>query len=224
MGLRKRFKDFRDWCPQPPNRLPTKLKRYSIPIVAVLTAALIFSASFSIYSSNIFSRVPLMPLFTSTSSTQNFATGIAAADGKVFTIDNWGIVTCFNAETGAEVWSTKAGGFTATPQSMEIYNRSVYAATRGGVVVSLDENTGKVLLQFQGPVSSSFGDKTPPSDFSAGDDYVYVSSNGLAAYNANSAKLLWKFPWYIYTNFSTPIASMVWPFKDNVLIAQSGVE
>jgi hypothetical protein len=31
-GLRKRFKDFRGWCPQPPNPLASKLKRYSAPL------------------------------------------------------------------------------------------------------------------------------------------------------------------------------------------------
>jgi hypothetical protein len=29
MGLRQRFRDFRDWCPQPPNPVSSKLKRYS---------------------------------------------------------------------------------------------------------------------------------------------------------------------------------------------------
>ncbi len=37
MGLRKRFRDFRDWCPQPPDYQPSKLKRYSVPIAAVFT-------------------------------------------------------------------------------------------------------------------------------------------------------------------------------------------
>lgn len=31
MGLRKRFSDFRYWCPQPPNSFASKLKRYSAP-------------------------------------------------------------------------------------------------------------------------------------------------------------------------------------------------
>jgi hypothetical protein len=32
MGLRRRFREFRDWCPQPPNPLSSKLKRYSAPL------------------------------------------------------------------------------------------------------------------------------------------------------------------------------------------------
>ena len=62
MGLRKRLKDFRDWCPQPPNPLPAKLKQYSVPIVILLTVTL-FAASLSIfYSSSLFpASVPQMP-------------------------------------------------------------------------------------------------------------------------------------------------------------------
>ncbi len=50
MKLRKRF---RDWCPQPPDRLPTKLKRYSMPIVAIATVTLILSVSFFVFSSSL---------------------------------------------------------------------------------------------------------------------------------------------------------------------------
>jgi hypothetical protein len=50
MGLRKRRKDFKYWCPQPPNPLTSKLKRYSAPIAIVLTVTL-FTASFSVFYS-----------------------------------------------------------------------------------------------------------------------------------------------------------------------------
>ena len=62
MNLRKRFRDFRNWCPQPTNPLPTKLKQYSVPIVILLTVTL-FAASLSIfYSSSLFpASVPPMP-------------------------------------------------------------------------------------------------------------------------------------------------------------------
>ena len=217
LGLRKR-----DWCPQPPDRLPTKLKRYSIPIAAVFTATIILSVSF--FSFSIMSdhpAVPIAPLVTATSSMQNFATDIAAADGKVFTIDNWGIVDCFNTQTGKEVWSTNAGGYTAMPQSITSYNGAVYAATAGGVVVSLDENTGKVLSQFQAPVSSSFGQKTPPRSFSVAGGFVFVSSDGLATYNASTGRLLWEVqsPSLAIPPFSIPQTGAVWPLEDKVFLA-----
>lgn len=70
MGLRKRF---RDWCPQPPDRLPAKLKQFSVPIAILLTITL-FAASFSIfYSNGIFSpsvpQAPTLPVVNVPSST-----------------------------------------------------------------------------------------------------------------------------------------------------------
>ena len=95
MGLRKRFRDFRDWCPQPSDRLPAKLKRYSMPIAAAVTVTLILSVSFSLFSSNIMFNpyVPIVPLVSVPASTTptllwNYSAGgyssPAVADGAVY--------------------------------------------------------------------------------------------------------------------------------------------
>src|ERR1700690_3063230 len=70
MSIRKLIKNFRNWCPQPPTSLPTKLKRYSMPIAAVITATLIFSVSFSVFSSSIMSHpsAPIVPVANGPSS------------------------------------------------------------------------------------------------------------------------------------------------------------
>ncbi len=44
MGLLKRLKELLSWCPQPPDRSPTKLKRYSIPIAVALVASIVLAA------------------------------------------------------------------------------------------------------------------------------------------------------------------------------------
>ena len=59
MGLRKMFRDFRDWCPQPPACNSSKLKHYSAPIAMVLTATLL-AASFSVFYSG-FQASPSLP-------------------------------------------------------------------------------------------------------------------------------------------------------------------
>ena len=73
MGLRKRFRDFSDWCPQSPNPLSSKLKRHSAPIAIVLTATLL-AASFSIfyYSYQASPSLPqvVIPLAESTSDNE----------------------------------------------------------------------------------------------------------------------------------------------------------
>ena len=75
MGVSKRLKDFRDLCPQPPDHLPSKLKHYSIPIAAVITATLIFSVSFSLFSSGLISHPPLpqtiLPLSSLTTANES---------------------------------------------------------------------------------------------------------------------------------------------------------
>jgi hypothetical protein len=68
MGLRKRFRDFRDWCLQPPDRMPSRLKRYSMPIVAALSVTLILSVSFFVLSSNVLSSPPV-PIFQTSAPT-----------------------------------------------------------------------------------------------------------------------------------------------------------
>jgi len=69
LGLRERLRDFMYWCPQPPDRLPAKLKHYSMPIAAVLTATIIISASFFIFSSSMIPRTALLlPLLTKQST------------------------------------------------------------------------------------------------------------------------------------------------------------
>ena len=65
MGMRKRIKEIKNWCPQQPDRLPTKLKTYSTPIVVVLATTLIFGISFTLLSSQFainqpISKVPLI--------------------------------------------------------------------------------------------------------------------------------------------------------------------
>jgi len=83
MGLRKRFRDFRNWCPQPPNPLSSKLKQYSVPIAILLTITL-FTASFSIfYSVGVFRpsvpQVPTVPIVNVPSSTSSSVSSAAPA-------------------------------------------------------------------------------------------------------------------------------------------------
>ena len=59
MGMRKKIKEIRNWCPQPPDRLPTKLKTYSTPIAVILVATLIFGISFTSLSSQLTLNQPL---------------------------------------------------------------------------------------------------------------------------------------------------------------------
>ncbi|MCW4029296.1 MAG: hypothetical protein NWE92_06585 [Candidatus Bathyarchaeota archaeon] len=49
MNIRKKSKNLKDYCPQPPMPLTTRLKRHSLPIAAAVTALLVLSVTFSIF-------------------------------------------------------------------------------------------------------------------------------------------------------------------------------
>lgn len=52
MGLKKRFRNFRVWCPQPRDRTHSKFKRYSFPVAVVLLGILVLPTSLLIFSTD----------------------------------------------------------------------------------------------------------------------------------------------------------------------------
>jgi outer membrane protein assembly factor BamB len=42
---------------------------------------------------------------------ENFASGFAVADGKVFSSDAWANVHCFDAENGKSLWNASIGAY-----------------------------------------------------------------------------------------------------------------
>ncbi len=123
MQLRKRLKDFRNWCPQPPDRLPTKLKRYSMPIAAVVTATLILSVSFFVFSSSLMPSAPIVPLVNvpvsatptllwkhNINATEGYgASSPVVVNGVVYTSEN-NYVYALNATDGTQLWDYFTGG------------------------------------------------------------------------------------------------------------------
>jgi outer membrane protein assembly factor BamB len=119
------------------------------------------------------------------------ANDFTVADGKIFAADGWGDVFCFDAQSGISIWNASVGSYLATGPTITTYQGRVYVGIRGGVVTSLDEDTGKVQLQFTAPLLSDIDIKTPPS-FTVAYGMVIVSSeSGTNAYNASTGALLW---------------------------------
>jgi hypothetical protein len=137
MGLRKRFRDFRDWCPQPPDRLPTKIKRYSMPIAAVFTVTLIFSVSFFVFSSSVMSH-PSLPI--------------------VGTLDFGGAQNGTNVSgnlTSDTTWTQAGSPYTLV--GSVIVNNGVTLTIQAGVTVNLQLNDLQVngTLKAQGSNSNN---------------------------------------------------------------------
>jgi outer membrane protein assembly factor BamB len=149
------------------------------------------------------------------SGIENFATDFVVADGKVFASDNWGNVYCFDAQSGESVWTASVGGFVAAGSTIEVYEGKVYVGCRGSVVNRLDENTGKLELTFQAPVSTSYGSKSAP-DFFVADGRVFASQNGMAVYNASNGELFWGS--FSFSSITLGNASTSAPESDYVFI------
>jgi outer membrane protein assembly factor BamB len=207
MNVRKRFNDFRNWCPQPPNRLPTKLKRYSVPIAAVFTVTLIFSVSFFVFSSSFLFHpsLPIVPLVNAPALTTplllwNYSLGNAAyspavANEVVYVGTSGSNIYALNAVNGSQVWNYSA--------SQEAYTSPSIAVTAGAVYIGgfnnifainakngaqlWDNNYGEDARYFNSPVVVN------------GVVYSGAQEGGFSAFNAKNGHQLWN---YFYDNQS----------------------
>ena len=167
MDIRKRLRDFRSWCPQPPNPLPTKLKRYSAPIAVVLSVTL-FLVSFSVFfSSYVFHpSMPQVPLpvvnVLSSTSTEppasnwavKFGTGLSDSASKVIQTSDGGyavIGTLGNgyAPSTAMLVKTDSSGKMLWNQTYNYLNSgiAVVQTSDGGYTIAGNGNGGFMLVK-----------------------------------------------------------------------------
>ena len=216
MSIRKIIKSLRNWCPQPSVPQTTKLKRYSMPIAAVITATLIFSVSFSVFSSNLISHpsIPLIiPLSTSNNSNQlwKFTPNGSVYDPPVAVGDyiyvqsynrNAGIryVYCLNSSDGAAIWNHTTGS-TAIIDGKNVYVKNTINQNGNpvatNIVYALDAITG-----FQNWNYTSKDSMTPRVTM---DGIVYLSTGDINegffvyALDTTTGSVLWnyKLPEYV---------------------------
>src|SRR3972149_9634553 len=87
-------------------------------------------------------------------SLTNFATGLAAYEGKVFTIDIWGNVNCFDAQNGKSVWNGSIGAYWGA--GLAISENKVYGGKAFAEVGALDMATGEFQWSFHVPSGSQY--------------------------------------------------------------------
>ena len=206
MGVRKRLKDFRDWCPQTPDRLPTKLKRYSMPIAAVVTATLILSISLFVFSSSLMPSAPIVPLVNSPVSEtptllwkhtisvmEEFYGGSSpvVVNGVVYTSEENNYVYALNATDGSQLWDYYTGEW---PSSPAVANGVVFVSTDFSIN-ALNATDGTQIWRNEPQYDVPVGFSTP----TVADGIVYAgttnsSNNGCCnvyAINATNGKTLW---------------------------------
>jgi hypothetical protein len=190
MGLRKRFRDFRDWCPQPPAHLPSKLKQYSAPIAIVLTATLL-AASFSIfyYSYQASSSLPqvVIPLAESTSANETAPaiqwvqqyTGQYSGDyaDRIIQTSDGGYVIA--GVTGAHLYSVAAVWLVKIDSQGNVEWNRTFSFTSGNLTYNL-ENVASFVQTSNGGFAI------------AGTEAWFPSNNTLFEYASGSEGILFK--------------------------------
>jgi outer membrane protein assembly factor BamB len=206
MSIRKLIRNFRNWCPQPPTPLPTKIKRYSMPIAAIVTATIIFSISFSIFSLSLVSHssVPIIPLAIAPSSTTstplwNYTTGSLVssrptyADGMLYvTAFEHNEVYALNATDGAKLWSTFSG-FTNIASSPAVANGVVYINSLSGNFEALNASNGNQIWTY--PIGGKSSAAIVDGVVYVGSDFLDNSTYEGAVYalNATDGAKLWSY-------------------------------
>lgn len=152
---------------------------------------------------------------------EHFATGLAAADGRVYTIDIFGEINCYDATTGDNVWEGSVGGYFS--KGLVIYEDRVYGGAGTEVVGCLDKRTGRHLWDLAGIARIKYG-KTAPENFTVVDGRLFIKTDAFSAFNATTGKFLWLIEEYGHIPGQSDSLWRFdgWAFENNLLIGTSG--
>jgi len=157
-----------------------------------------------------------------TQDLENFAAAYTVADGKIFTLDVWGNLVCFDAKIGTRLWENKIGVYGSVGPII-VRNEIAYVGSPdydiGGVVKTVDINTGELLPHQFHARDTSLAHKRGPDTFTVVNDRVFVKQSSWRAYNAISGKLLWETSAPSVDLPGPPDLENVWAFEDNLVIA-----
>jgi outer membrane protein assembly factor BamB len=138
----------------------------------------------------------------------------AVAGGHLYTLGVTGVLTCWEAETGKQVWQVdtlkqfKAANLTfGVSCSPLVDDQRVYVNVggKGASVVAFDRGTGKPLWTSLDDAASY----SSPVFYGDGEarHLVFFTANGLVGLKPASGKLLWRFPFkdLLSESSSTPV-------------------
>lgn len=112
----------------------------------------------------------------------------AYENGRVFTVNQLGVVAAWDEATGANVWHVQMTGETVFSSPPTAYGGIVYfgGAGNGGTLYAVDENSGAVV--WTAPIQG--GGHSSPAVTTAG-VFVSYDCNQAYAFNPTSGTLLW---------------------------------
>ncbi len=162
---------------------------------------------------------------------ENFATGLAADSGKVFTIDISGNIACYNAGSGRSIWNGSVGSYFS--KGVTVSDGKVYGGAGGALVGCLDETTGKTQWETMCAVASDLYFKRAPDNIIAKNNYVVAITDSVTAFNISNGDVLWQaIPYEIPTSLGNITNLNNWwvagfplsgdPFDGNTIYALGG--
>jgi len=171
------------------------LNRRNTFFVVLVLILIVVTSLFVFYGKNFFEQKPEpQPSVSWQIDLEHFISDIVYDDARVFVIDVTNII-CLNKTNGEEIW--RKVGNSGGASKLLLYENKLYAGTHGGAVTSFNKYTGEELLQFQAPVSTTWGGKSPPQEFFIEDGRLFVYQNGYAVFNATSGELFYDFGGYL---------------------------
>ena len=201
------------------------MNRSSSLFIAVMLILVVGSASLSILYEKGFltGSNETEPRILWQSGIEEFATGLAAVNGRVYTIDIFGTINCYKAQTGNSVWSGSVGAYFA--KGVTASGDRVYGGKQGAQVGALDAATGKFQWSVRAPDTTGYWSKSAPSNISAIDDRMFATADGVSVFNAATGQLLWKYETHSFqldTNVTHPNWLKAWAFDGNRVFATGG--
>ncbi len=125
-------------------------------------------------------------------------------DGRVYVMSSYGVVTCWDADSGRKLWDVdtfaKFGGRNITWQIAEslLTDASRVYCTPGGpdaLVVALDKKTGKTVWVCDPPIDAKSAYCSPIIvPFGRGRMLLTMVETGAIGVNADTGRLLWHLP------------------------------
>jgi outer membrane protein assembly factor BamB len=195
------------------------MNRRLLIIVAILIAVVIVASLAVLYETGFFSpegsRVPWKR------DIEQFATALAASDGKVFTLDTAGNVNCYDSENGELLWKDSLDGNFAS--GLIVSDGKIYGGSARASVSCLDEATGRFQWSFSGWLGNSMYSKRAPDGIVMKDDRVYVVielgvGRGVSVLNAVTGELLWQgHPFGMPSSFGNISDLKTWQISGRVL-------
>jgi outer membrane protein assembly factor BamB len=165
------------------------MKRQTILLLTIGLATIIIVSSLLIYTNSTFN-----PTGSSSSwqrPIENFATGIAADDSKIYVMDINGNVGAYSTQTGASLWNSSADiGYFASGivQSAD----KVYGGGQVAAVGCVDKATGKFQWSFWGEIGTDLWSKRAPDAIIVNGGVVASVDGGVSVHDAKTGEFLWQ--------------------------------